>query len=154
MIKEKKKKRRRRWPIELIRPREEGRMRTRVETTVEPSTTTSWTVSRRFESRNKSERGRVMFVPRLSRYFNSLFLSLSRSLRSKRRKKNCNYGWRLIYIYIPSFLYHVFHISRESCETIFCLEKILAVRQPIILSPTRVSRGSSNLVGLRMFTRL
>lgn len=28
MIKEKKKKRRR-WPIELIRPREEGRMRTR-----------------------------------------------------------------------------------------------------------------------------
>lgn len=102
MIKEKKKKRRRRWPIELIRPREEGRMRTRVETTVEPSTTTSWTVLRRFESRNKSERGRVMFVPRLSRYFNSLFLSLSRSLRSKRRKKNCNYGWRLIYIY--SFL--------------------------------------------------
>lgn len=75
-------------------------MRTRVETTVEPSTTTSWTVLRRFESRNKSERGRVMFVPRLSRYFNSLFLSLS--LRSKRRKKNCNYGWRLIYIY--SFL--------------------------------------------------
>lgn len=102
MIKEKKKKRRRRWPIELIRSREEGRMRTRVETTVEPSTTTSWTVLRRFESRNKSERGRVMFVPRLSHYFNSLFLSLSRSLRSKRRKKNCNYGWRLIYIY--SFL--------------------------------------------------
>lgn len=73
-----------------------------METTVEPSTTTSWTVLRRFKSRNKSERGRVMFVPRLSRYFNSLFLSLSRSLRSKRRKKNCNYGWRLIYIY--SFL--------------------------------------------------
>lgn len=73
-----------------------------METTVEPSTTTSWTVLRRFKSRNKSERGRVMFVPRLSRYFNSLFLSLSHSLRSKRRKKNCNYGWRLIYIY--SFL--------------------------------------------------
>lgn len=73
-----------------------------METTVEPSTTMSWTVLRRFKSRNKSERGRVMFVPRLSRYFNSLFLSLSRSLRSKRRKKNCNYGWRLIYIY--SFL--------------------------------------------------
>lgn len=89
-------------------------MRTRVETTVEPSTTTSWTVLRRFESRNKSERGRVMFVPRLSRYFNSLFLSLSRSLRSKRRKKNCNYGWRLIYIYIFLPFFIMYSIYREN----------------------------------------
>lgn len=84
-----------------------------METTVEPSTTTSWTVLRRFKSRNKSERGRVMFVPRLSRYFNSLFLSLSRSLRSKRRKKKLQLWLAInIYIFLPFFI--MYSIYREN----------------------------------------
>lgn len=87
-------------------------MRTRVETTVEPSTTTSWTVSRRFESRNKSERGRVMFVPRLSRYFNSvsLFVTL---LTIEKKKKELQLRLAInIYIFLPFFI--MYSIYREN----------------------------------------
>lgn len=87
-------------------------MRTRVETTVEPSTTTSWTVLRRFESRNKSERGRVMFVPRLSRYFNSVSLFVTLLTIEKKKKELQLWLAINIYIFLPFFI--MYSIYREN----------------------------------------